>query len=82
VICDRSVVFSGYSGFLHNKTDSHNIIEILLKMALNTITLTLTQTYIAAESCTGNVSHNKIHLPSCSQSFLFYIEKLAFLELS
>jgi hypothetical protein len=25
----------------HNKTDSHDIAEILLKMALNTITLTL-----------------------------------------
>jgi hypothetical protein len=29
--CDRSVVFSGYSGFLHDTT------EILLKVALNTI---------------------------------------------
>jgi hypothetical protein len=37
VTCDRSVVFSGYSGFLH-QTDRHNIIaEILLKVALNTM---------------------------------------------
>jgi len=27
-------------GFLHNKSDSHDITEILLKVALNTITLT------------------------------------------
>jgi hypothetical protein len=33
----RSVVFSEYSGFLHNKTDHHDITEILLKVALNTI---------------------------------------------
>ena len=30
----RSMVFSGYSGFLH-----HDITEILLKLAINTITL-------------------------------------------
>jgi hypothetical protein len=35
VTCDRSVVFSGYSGFLR-----HDITEILLKVALNSITLT------------------------------------------
>ena len=34
VICDRSVVFSGYSDFLH----CHDINEILLKVALNIIT--------------------------------------------
>jgi len=31
--CDRSVVFSGYSGF------RHHITEILLKVALNAINL-------------------------------------------
>jgi hypothetical protein len=35
--CDRSVVFSGHSGFLH--PDSHDITEILLKVVLNTINL-------------------------------------------
>jgi len=35
-----SVVFYGYSGFSTNKTDRHDITEILLKVALNTITLT------------------------------------------
>jgi hypothetical protein len=38
VTCDRWVVFSG---FLHQyKTDGHDIPEILLKVALNTIILT------------------------------------------
>jgi hypothetical protein len=37
------VVFSGYYGFSSiNKTDRHDITEILLKVALNTIALTLT----------------------------------------
>jgi hypothetical protein len=36
--CDRSVIFSGYSGFLHGKkTDGHDITETLLKVTLNTI---------------------------------------------
>jgi uncharacterized membrane protein YdjX (TVP38/TMEM64 family) len=34
VTCDMSLVFSWYS----NKTDRHDITEILLKVALNTIT--------------------------------------------
>jgi hypothetical protein len=34
------VAFSWYSGFPTNKTDRHVITEILLKVALNTITLT------------------------------------------
>jgi hypothetical protein len=34
------VVFSVYSGFLTNKTDRHNITEILLKVALISLTLT------------------------------------------
>ena len=53
---DRSVIFSGYTSFLletdrwfspgtpvssTNKTDHHEITKILLKVALNTITLTL-----------------------------------------
>ena len=38
VTCDRTVVFSGSSGLLHqkNKTNRHDITEILLKVALNT----------------------------------------------
>ena len=34
---------SRYSSFLNNKTDRHNIAEILLKVALNTIILTFTK---------------------------------------
>jgi hypothetical protein len=32
-----SVVFSGYTNFLHQETDCHDIAEILLKVALSTI---------------------------------------------
>jgi len=35
--CDRSMVFSGSSGFLHQYIDCHDINEVLLKLALNTI---------------------------------------------
>jgi len=42
VAYDRSVVFFGYSRFLHQ----HDITEILLKMALNTIDLYLSHTHI------------------------------------
>jgi hypothetical protein len=37
VTCDRSVVFSRYFSSSTNKTDHHDITEILLKLALNTI---------------------------------------------
>ena len=43
--CDRSVVFSGFFGFPTNKTDCHNITEILLKVELNTIKQTNKTTY-------------------------------------
>ena len=33
------VIFSGYSDSSTNKTDRHDITEIMLKVALNTITL-------------------------------------------
>ena len=37
---DRLMVFSGYSGFFSiNKTDCHNITEILLKVAFDSITI-------------------------------------------
>jgi hypothetical protein len=41
VTCGRSVVFSGTPFSSTNKTDRHDIIGILLKVALTTITLTL-----------------------------------------
>ena len=34
--------------FLHQNSDRHNVAEILLKVALNTITYTLTNMYICA----------------------------------
>ena len=40
VTCDRLVVFSWYSSFSTNKTDHQDVTEILLKVKLNTITLT------------------------------------------
>ena len=40
VTCDRSVVFSGSSYFFQQKTDRHDITEILLKVALDTINST------------------------------------------
>ena len=41
VTCDRSVVFSGYSGFLnqYNRLPRHDITELLLVVALNSINL-------------------------------------------
>jgi hypothetical protein len=40
VTCDRSVVLSEYSVSSTNKTDRHDITEILLKVTLNTINQT------------------------------------------
>ena len=51
--CDRLVVFSG---FITNKTDRHDITEILLKVALNTINLN--QTYrLTNDSGTNCLPH-------------------------
>jgi len=43
VTCGRLLIFSGYSGFISsiNKYDRTYVTEILLKVALNTITLTI-----------------------------------------
>jgi hypothetical protein len=41
VTCGRSVVSPSTLVSFSNKTDSHDIAEILLKVALNTMTLTL-----------------------------------------
>ena len=43
---DRSLVLSGYSDSSTNNTDRHDITEILLKVALNIISLTLTLSWI------------------------------------
>jgi len=42
-LMDRSVVFPGTPVSSTNKTDRHNITEILLKVALNTINLNQTK---------------------------------------
>ena len=42
VTYDRSVFFSGYTGYYTNKTDRHDITETLLKVTLNTINQTPT----------------------------------------
>ena len=44
-VSDRSEVFSGYSGSPPNKTDRHDITEIFLKVALNTINLNLSNLF-------------------------------------
>jgi hypothetical protein len=44
--CDRSVVFSGSSVSSNNKTDRHDITEILLKVALNTIKTNKTKQFL------------------------------------
>ena len=43
-LCDNDLrQVGGFSGYLsNNKTDRHDMAEILLKVALNTLTLTLT----------------------------------------
>jgi len=47
--------FSGYSGSSTNKTGLHDITEILLKVALNTITLTFCKATCLASSITSSV---------------------------
>ena len=61
VTCGRSMVFSGYSSFT-NKTDYHVITEILLKVALNTITLTRLFIILVEE---GRTSVHDIYLTFC-----------------
>jgi hypothetical protein len=41
ISCDRSMFFPGTLVYSTNKTDSHDITEILLKVALNIINQTL-----------------------------------------
>ena len=63
--CDSLVVVSGYSDFLTNKTDRHDITEILLKVALNTI----------------NLHYCNISLLTYYTSFTRFTRKLALTEL-
>ena len=66
--CDRSVVFSGTPDSSTNKTDSHDIIEILLKVTLCTIKPTkLTQILLGFYSGSKEPS---IPTYGCGQSHL------------
>ena len=58
VTCHRSVVFSGYSGFLHLKTNHHYITKILLEVALNTITQDYPSQLKCYYPCTSNPNRN------------------------
>jgi len=51
---ERWVVFTGYSVFSTNKTDRHDITEILLKVALNAITRSRIQ-YSFLKICFYNI---------------------------
>jgi len=55
VTCDKWVVLSGTPVSSTNKTDRHDITEILLKVALNTTTITLfIKIYLAVAFNTNN----------------------------
>jgi hypothetical protein len=60
--CCRSVVFSGFSVSSTNKTDRHDIAEILLKVALNTITLTCNPESYNAEIIFVTDKYSNMHL--------------------
>jgi hypothetical protein len=53
--CDRSVVFSGFS----NKTDRHDVTEILLKVVLYTITITPSTKHYTESYRLNNTNHAK-----------------------
>ena len=67
--CDRSVVFSGYSVSSTNKTDLHDIAELLLKVALNILyqiklnqlTLSITGHYMMQDSHRAASSSHTTH---------------------
>jgi hypothetical protein len=66
---DRSVVFSGHSVSSTNKTDRHDITEILLKVVLNTIKPNLSHTWILA----WEYIHNFILVAFCSFVLIYWI---------
>jgi hypothetical protein len=68
VTCDRSVVFSGYTGFLHDIT------EILLKVVLNTTATPPFRTIKGAEQARRGRRH--INLPATFQFFLPLLQNL------
>ena len=67
----RSVVFSGYSASSINKTDRHDITDILLKVALNTMTPTITASFHYMERF-GHISLPPPLSWNCYDSMVFY----------
>ena len=73
VTCGRTVVFSGTPVSSTNKTDGHDATEILLKVTLNTIKLTLCQCQLpsfsllfCSECTTGRYGVNcEYHCDTC-----------------
>jgi len=61
VTCDRSVVFPGTPVSSMNKTDRHDITDILLKVALNTINL---NQFLCQKTITSVYKYNYLKLPS------------------
>ena len=51
VTCATSVIFSGTPVSSFNKTDRHDVAEILLKVALNTISQTKATSYVLTICC-------------------------------
>jgi len=49
------MIFAGYSLSSTNKTDPHDIAEILMKVALNIIALILTLSYISFKSLSSDL---------------------------
>ena len=67
VTCVRLLVFSGTRISSTNKIDRHNIAEILLKVALNTIVLILNVQFLY------NILHYRINTSSKKKSKLLTI---------
>jgi hypothetical protein len=67
VTCDRSVVFPGSPVFSTNKTDYHDITEILMQVALNTVTIDPTTIRSRPRKASkkivngGKIDRSKIH---------------------
>ena len=80
VTFDRLMVFSGYSGFFSiNKTDCHNITEILLKVAFNSITIrwgVLGLTALLSNFCGRLKAEPEFPLPFHDRFFVQWIDAI------
>ena len=67
---DRSVVFPEYSGSPTNKTDRHDITELLLKETLTTMTLTVTpNTSVRWATTTEGIQSREKHY----KTYMYYV---------